>query len=81
MLEQKEELVKLRSDKVEHESKILYQSEKIKQLTLESEMKLRHANELESKLSRALSEVENKNYELKNLEKSMNEMRIKIEAN
>ena len=71
--EQKGELVQLRSDKVEHESKILYQGERIKQLIIETEVKMRHANDLELRLSRANAEVENKSLDNKNQEKVINE--------
>jgi DNA repair protein SbcC/Rad50 len=79
--DQKTELISLRSDKVENESKILYQSERIKQLILETELKLRQANDLELKLNKANAELEQKSLQLKNFEKEANEQRLKLEAN
>lgn len=59
----------LRADKVENESKLLYQGERIKQLILETEVKFRQANELELKLSRANAEIEAKVLDLKHLDR------------
>lgn len=63
----------LRAEKVENESKLLYQGERIKQLILETEVKFRQANELELKLSRANTEIENKSLDNKNLDRQVNE--------
>lgn len=79
--EQKSELIHLRSERVESESKILYQSERVKQLMLESERKFRQATDLEMKLSKANAEVEARVLDNKNLEKVINEQRVKLEAN
>ena len=51
----------------------MYQTERIKQLTIECELKLRQANDLELKLSRSLSEIEMKSLALKNVEKEAND--------
>jgi hypothetical protein len=51
--EQKGELIQLRTDKVEKDSKLLFQDERIKQISLEAELKSRQASDLEQKLTRA----------------------------
>ena len=51
-------MISLRSEKVENESKILYQNERVKQLLLETELKFRQATDLEMKLNRANLEIE-----------------------
>lgn len=66
---------------MEHESKILYQSERIKQLILETELKIRQASDLESKLQKSNSELEQAQLSVKNLDKDLTDMRLKIEAN
>lgn len=71
--EQKTELVALRSEKVEHESKILFLGERVKQLLQESDMKFRHANELELKLNRANADAEHKALQVKTLENTISE--------
>ncbi len=50
-------------------------------MILETEVKFRQANELELKLGRANTEIENKILELKNLDKQVNEQRMRIDAN
>jgi hypothetical protein len=50
-------------------------------LTIETEAKLRHANDLELRLSKALSELDLKSLSLKTLEKESNEQRLRLEAN
>ena len=62
-------MIELRSEKVENESKITYQTERIKQLIQENELKLRQINDLEIKFSKANAEIENKNLSIKTLEK------------
>ena len=74
-------MIELRSEKVENESKITYQTERIKQLIQENELKLRQINDLEIKFSKANAEIENKNLSIKTLEKQGNEMRLKLDAN
>lgn len=74
-------MITLRSEKVENESKILYQNERVKQLMLESELKFRKANDLELKLNKANAEIEVRALENKNLEKVINEQRLRIETN
>ena len=71
--DQRSELTVLRSEKVENESKLLYQGERIKQLIVESDLKFRQANDLELKLNRACSDLENKVLEIKNHERQINE--------
>ena len=46
----KTELIDLKSDKVESEAKIVYQTERIKQLVHDNELKLRSVNDLEIKV-------------------------------
>jgi len=78
---QKAELIELRSEKVENESKIAYQAERVKKLIQENELKLRQVNDLEVRLSKANNEIETKNHVLKEKEKEMTEMRLKLDAN
>ena len=50
-------------------------------MIVETDLKFRQASDLELKLGRANNEIENKALELKNLDKQVNEQRLKIEAN
>ena len=50
-------------------------------MTLESELKFRQTNDLELKLSKANSEIENKGLTIKNLDQKLNEARLKLDAN
>ena len=61
MGKQEEELIALRSSKIEHEAKIGYQDERIKSLTIELDQKGRHFMEVESKLIRSQEIIEEKN--------------------
>lgn len=56
--QQKSELIDLRTEKVENEAKIAYQEERIKQLGLDNELKIRQVNDLEMKLTKFNSELE-----------------------
>jgi len=48
---------------------------------LESELKFRQANDLEMKLNKANAEIEVRVLDNKNLEKTINEQRVRLEAN
>lgn len=62
------EVINLRALKIENESKINYQEERIKSLTSENEQKVRAHQVMEGKLLKALETIEEKNLAVKDIE-------------
>ena len=59
------EVINLRSLKIEHESKINYQDERIKSLNIECEQKVRAYSVIEQKLLKCQEIIEEKNLKIK----------------
>ena len=62
------EVINLRAMKIENESKINYQEERIKSLNSENEQKVRAHQAMEVKLLKALEKIEEKNLKVKDTE-------------
>ena len=62
------EVINLRALKIENESKINYQDERIKSLNTENEQKVRAHHVMETKLLKALEMIEEKNLQVKDTE-------------
>ena len=77
---QNDELIVLRSAKIEHEAKIGYQTERIKSLITENEQKNRQMSEMEIKLTKAHEMIEEKNHLVKNAEQRVNQMKLNQES-
>lgn len=68
------EVITLRSLKIEHESKINYQEERIKSLIVECEQKVRAYQTVEQKLLKAQEVIEDKNLTIKDQEQKMGQL-------
>ena len=68
------EVINLRALKIEHESKINYQEERIKSLNAENEQKIRAHQVMEQKLLKALETIEEKNLQIKDTEQKVNQL-------
>ena len=65
ILRQEEELLGLRSNKIENEARISYQDERIRSLTMENDLRGRQFDEVEAKLIQARELIEEKNLTIK----------------
>ena len=65
ILRQEEELLGLRSNKIENEARISYQDERIRSLTMENDLRGRQFDEVEAKLIQARELIEEKNLAIK----------------
>lgn len=65
-------MIKLRSVKIENDAKIAYQSERIKSLNLECELKQKAYAELEKKMLHAQEVIEEKNLVIKDTQQKLN---------
>ena len=69
MLEkQKEELIELRSLKIEHESTIALSTEKMKHLSTELEIKIKNISENENKIIGLNEVIDKKDYKIKDMD-------------
>ena len=68
------EVINLRALKIEHESKINYQEERIKSLNAENDQKVRAHHVMEQKLLKALETIEEKNLAVKDTEQKVNQL-------
>ena len=80
MLTMEEELIKLRSFKIENEAQIAYQEERIKSLTAEIDQKTKAFQEVEINLIRAQEIIEEKNLLNKDAEQKISQMRLIAES-
>ena len=65
ILRQEEELLGLRSNKIENEARISYQDERIRSLTMENDLRGKQFDEVEAKLIQARELIEEKNLTIK----------------
>ena len=70
----------MRSLRIEHESKINYQDERIKSLIVECEQKVRAYTVCEQKLLKAQETIEERNLEIKDLNQKMGQLQLKQES-
>ena len=63
-----EELINLKSIKIENEAKLIYQDERIKSLILECDLKSKAYLEIEKKMLFSQEVIEEKNLKIKDLE-------------
>ena len=73
---QNDELLLLRSNKIDNEATISFQAEKIKTLQLECEQKQKQSRDLENKLTAAHGTIEKRNIDIKEAEYRANQATI-----
>lgn len=77
---QKTELIELRTLRIENETKLNYFEEKMKQLQMDLDIKVKHLADQDIKIVSLNDTIEKKDFLIKSNEQTMNSMRLKADA-